>query len=262
MDHSSAPLLNEIVDRLVKAGAGDIARVFLIGSRALGTHTQDSDVDLVVLIEPRLGRRWSVDENQGEKARLLQHVGDLPVPIELWVRSVDRFAVAKDVVGGVEYLADKHGVRLFARPLRRRPRPQQSSESIRRENVGIWLAHAVAAENAAVRAGRSAMPRGGSAAEAPLPAEAALERAIGALLTYRGCECSKTDGVTGMLKKLASVDVSAWQSLHRFEAQPQNAATARAAVEAAMLSLQTDGKMLPHIEFARRQRAEGVLLTF
>lgn len=126
--------------RIVEAGNGRVRSVVLIGSRALGTPTAGSDMDLVVLVElgpsepPWLGR-----ESEVERDRIQLAVGKPPIATDLNVRSTDQFEEARHVVGGVERLIDSEGAILFSRPLDRPPCTRRSPERVRNALVRAWL---------------------------------------------------------------------------------------------------------------------------
>lgn len=92
--------IDKVVKRLVTASSP--SRVIVFGSVATGTSTPDSDLDLLVLLD-------NVADVRAESVRLRAALGDLGMPIDVVVMSVDRFEETKQVIGGIAYPAHKYG---------------------------------------------------------------------------------------------------------------------------------------------------------
>lgn len=139
-------LATAIARRIVSLAGDAVRQVIMIGSRAKGTAHAGSDLDLVVLVErPAAEKRWGGDEFTRAAKSLLSALGPQKVRVDLSVRTVDRYAEAKDVPGGAEYPAAHGGYILFDAPLTRAPVARTSSENVRREFVSSWVHHALLA---------------------------------------------------------------------------------------------------------------------
>jgi hypothetical protein len=64
--------------------------------------------------------------------------------VDVRVRTTDRYAEAKDVPGGVEWVAAREGLCLFERPLQRRPVIRFPKEEVARQLTSSWIHHALA----------------------------------------------------------------------------------------------------------------------
>ena len=93
-------LLDEVVGRL--RAASSPVRVIIFGSRATGTATLDSDLDLLVLLD-------DVADTRLESIRLRDALGDIEMPIDVIVMSTARFEETRHVIGGIAYPAHKYG---------------------------------------------------------------------------------------------------------------------------------------------------------
>lgn len=121
----------------------------MIGSRAVGCARAESDIDLVIVIElPADAAPWGGKEFAQSGRQLQAALGHTAVRPDLRVRTTDRFAEAKDVPGGVEWLAVRNGVSLFEAPCERVPRVRTSPHNVRRELVSSWMHHAASAAEA------------------------------------------------------------------------------------------------------------------
>lgn len=124
-----------------------VRRVVVFGSYAQGTQRPDSDVDVLVLVDaPDLARRWSPRDNVAERDRLrCDLVQVLPIPLDLWVRTLDQFAAASHVWGGPEYWAARDGVVVYDRVSADKPDlPLVASnpEVVRAHHAADWITHA------------------------------------------------------------------------------------------------------------------------
>jgi len=107
MIHVPDSLIDEIVRRLLRASSPD--RIVLFGSTVAGEPSDDSDIDLLVLMP-------SISDPRKESVRLRRALGDLNRPIDVIPLETQRFEEEKDVVGGVAYPADKYGKVIYERP--------------------------------------------------------------------------------------------------------------------------------------------------
>ena len=93
-------LVQEIIRRILGVARPD--RIILFGSAATGTMTRDSDIDLLVLEK-------SPNDPRRESMLLHRSLRGLGYPVDVIVISTERFEEGKDIVGGIEYPANKHG---------------------------------------------------------------------------------------------------------------------------------------------------------
>ncbi len=93
----------ELKNRILAARGDQVRKIILYGSRAQGGATPDSDFDLLVVeADPVVSRE------EGQQLRRV--LGDLPVPVDVWVMGEQEFEETKDVIGGLAYPAHKYGV--------------------------------------------------------------------------------------------------------------------------------------------------------
>jgi len=229
-----------------------VRRVVMIGSRARGCARPDSDLDLVVLVEiPRGTPRWGPDEVIAERKRLQQQIPRPPVLTDLWVRTTDRYAEARGVVGGVERLVDVEGVDVYSEPPTRPPLVRRTPDQVRREHVSAWIEHALwALEGTAAMEAAKVPPR--IAPGHPRTVEEAsricAERAVNALLVFHQVEAAKGDGLAGMIAHLSTCDracASRIESL--FPSTDDPTASARRVVSEVVRRLAQDRGMLPYL---------------
>jgi predicted nucleotidyltransferase len=228
----------------------------MIGSRARGSARPDSDLDLVVLVEiPADAAPWGPAEVVAERKRLQQQLPRPSILTDLWVRTTDRYAEARGVIGGIERLVDVEGVDVFSEPLRRAPIVRRTPDQVRREHVSAWIEHALwalegtaAMENATVpRPAAPGRPR--SADEA---SRICAERAVNALLVFHQVEAGKGDGLTGMIERLSTCDPGCAARLGDGFAQSGSpTSAARYVVSEVMRRLSEDRGMLPYLVSSR-----------
>jgi predicted nucleotidyltransferase len=162
---------------VVRLGGGQVQMVVMVGSRAQGRARAESDLDLVVVVElPPGSRPWNGDDFIRAGRGLEAALGSSAVPLDLRVRTTDRFAEASDVPGGVEWLAAHEGIVLFERAVESPPRIRTSKADVARELVSAWVHHAL-----------SALETFNAPARIPAGlAHAVVERLIAAILTHLG----------------------------------------------------------------------------
>ena len=83
-------------------------RIVLFGSYAYGTPTEDSDVDLLVVMEFE-GPAFE------QRVKICRALTGISVPVEIIVTSPEDFAWRKDIVGTIEYPATHEGKVWYAR---------------------------------------------------------------------------------------------------------------------------------------------------
>lgn len=172
-------LASELARAIVSLGHESVRQVVMIGSRAEGRARPGSDLDLVVVIELAPGvKPWGGEDFARSRAELQSALGRHAVPVDVRVRTTDRYAEARNVPGGVEWQATHSGVIVFEIPPLRAPVVRTPPENVRRELVSSWMSHAV-----------SAIEKFG---ESPIThshrdlANTAIERLIAAVLTHEG----------------------------------------------------------------------------
>jgi predicted nucleotidyltransferase len=134
-------LARQIASRIVAAGRDQVRLVSLIGARARGNAREDSDLDLVVVIEVGAGKpRWNGVMADEERNRLLPAIGPAPFKVDLSVRSGEQYEEARNVIGGVERLVQTEGVAVYTRPFDVPPIRTRSADSVRKNLVRAWIA--------------------------------------------------------------------------------------------------------------------------
>lgn len=86
-----------------------VKKILLFGSRATGTESADSDIDVLVICEGE-PRKFAVIADLSE---LLPWPRDYSV--DILVMGERHFERTKDVIGGIAYPAHKHGKVLYDR---------------------------------------------------------------------------------------------------------------------------------------------------
>jgi hypothetical protein len=196
--------------QIVAASTGRVCRVVMIGSRAVGTARPDSDLDLVVVIEPPGGAdRWGDRARSAERLRLHQMAASAPLPADIGVRTADQYQEAHGVVGGPEHLAATHGIPVYSRAPERAPVVRRTPDQVRYDNASIWIRHALVAVDHAVGAENMSVlaAAGPKVKRDPRAlAQAAVERALNAILVLRRVHVDKHIGIGGMLARIAEVE--------------------------------------------------------
>jgi len=99
-------LIQESLRRLREA-APDATRIILFGSAARGETTEDSDIDLLIVLP-------SAESRLRETVRLRKAVWDVPAPFDIIVVTEDDVADIEALWGGVIYDALTEGRILHA----------------------------------------------------------------------------------------------------------------------------------------------------
>ncbi|HET6762249.1 MAG TPA: nucleotidyltransferase domain-containing protein [Longimicrobiaceae bacterium] len=227
-------------------------RVVMIGSRARGTPRPDSDLDLVVLVEPPAGSpSWGPAETVAERKRIQQQVPAPPVLADLWVRTTDQYAEARHVIGGVEILVDTEGLDLYSRPPERAPVVRRTPDQVRRELVSAWVDHALAAleGTVAIEANRAPVrPVQGQPKTAAKAARICVERATTALLVLHQIGAGKGGDLPPLIAQLSDPDrrrVADWFGIGQASESPS--AEAHRVVHELLAMLSEARGMRPHL---------------
>lgn len=237
----------------------------MVGSRALGTASLGSDLDLVVLVELPAGTApWSPADNQAERSRILQQIGPTALRIDLWVRTTDRYEEAKRVVGGPEFLAESEGVVVYSGVANRPPVVRFSADQVRRQNVATWIEHALlAADRAAKLENSCEMRREGHNPQhvSGALANVAIQRAITALLVFHQMSSQKRDSIESMLTRLSRPEPHVAAQLRGVLGNgPPTAKTGRAVVLAVVHRFLADDGMTPYLNRVLRDVSKPVVL--
>jgi hypothetical protein len=257
-DPADVALASEIAQKIAAASSHEVRRVVMFGSRALGCARSDSDLDLVVLIEPPAGGPpWRSAGYAAARKQIQGKLRPTAVPTDLWVRTTDRFEEARRVVGGVEWLAEHEGVNVYSSPLRRPPEVRLSPGQIRRQNVSAWIEHALLALDAA--AGRSRCQNPASASGRG--AEVIVERAVNAALVARQVYAANRDGLPAMLDRLETIDRSLADRIRGLLGPGSlSTASARGVVADVVRWLCRDREMARYLERPRERLAKPMIL--
>ncbi|MGD9974919.1 MAG: nucleotidyltransferase domain-containing protein [Desulfatirhabdiaceae bacterium] len=85
----------------------DPEQIILYGSAASDTMTADSDIDLLIIHSGYTGHR-------AENSRIRSALGDLEIPVDIFMMTPERFAETKDIFGGIAWPANKYGKVIYA----------------------------------------------------------------------------------------------------------------------------------------------------
>ena len=108
-------LSEQLIKGMVQAIVEEVGprRIYLFGSCARGSHTADSDVDLLIVEDQRFGpdrNRWS------ELKRIRKALRPFRVPKDVLVYSRDEFEKWEDSINHVIAHAVREGKLLYERP--------------------------------------------------------------------------------------------------------------------------------------------------
>ncbi len=104
----SQELIDEIVRRILTVCKPD--KIILFGSAATGEMTRDSDIDLLI-VEPEL--EWKAEVWLDERLRIAEAIDGAGHPVDVRVTTTERFERYKNIVGGIEYPANKYGRAIY-----------------------------------------------------------------------------------------------------------------------------------------------------
>jgi hypothetical protein len=244
-------LVRALADRIVAAGQGLVCSVVMVGSRAHGTATEQSDLDLVVLVETPAGEpRWTSDRILAEKRRLLAAVGPPPLRTDLWLRTTDQFDEARGVPGCMEHVAAFEGVKVYSRPTTRPPIRRRTEQHVRCQAVHDWLLDAVSdvERAAALEHGSQAPPGVGAPYTDPrYHARRAAQRSIVAACVWLGAPLPpKQQLIAEAVAVLATADGDFAAAIGTMLAiRGDTAAAARAVVSAVLAHLDREPALRP-----------------
>ena len=97
-------LIDEIVRRVLMVAKPE--KIILFGSAAAGNMTAGSDIDLLV-VERDI--EWNIDPWLDETMRIRDAIGRIGRPVDVLLTTTKRFERFKDIIGGIEYPANKYG---------------------------------------------------------------------------------------------------------------------------------------------------------
>lgn len=209
-------LATDLANRIVAVSHGRVQSVAMIGSRAFGTATLRSDLDLVVFVEvPAHSPVWRGPQENAERKRIQQQVGPAPIPTDLSVRTTDQYAEAADVLGGLEWLVKHQGMLVFSRPLRRPAWVRRSREDVWRDNLNTWVDHAIAGVSGAARLA-SRVPQ-----DSLTLSQLAIERALNAVLVFHQIP-AKAKHLEVLLEQVREVEAPLVTSISPILAEDRN----------------------------------------
>ncbi|NLY05049.1 MAG: nucleotidyltransferase domain-containing protein [Candidatus Atribacteria bacterium] len=82
--------------------------MILFGSRARGDATQESDWDLLVIVNEDI----SFDELKKLTADIQLRLAALSIPNDVTIRGIKQFEASKTIVGNISYFADKEDIKI------------------------------------------------------------------------------------------------------------------------------------------------------
>lgn len=100
----SRAVIEEAVDRLIRAASPQ--KIILFGSYARGDHTEESDLDFLVVLP-------EVIDRHAEMNRLQSSLSGLGAPADVLVFSEKQVEKWRDVPGTVLYPALREGITLY-----------------------------------------------------------------------------------------------------------------------------------------------------
>ena len=205
-------------------------------------------------------RPWGPADTIRERQRIVQQLGPLPLRLDVWVRTTDRYQEAHQVVGGVEWLANTEGVGVYSRPYDRAPVVRRSPSEVRCQNVSAWMEHAVLALDEAIRNAAAGALRGGGSGMSAGTAKSASERGINALLVSHGIAADRTSGTAGMVKQLAVVDPEAAAEIQELVPEAHTPMGALKILRAVARLLVRDPVLVPYVRGPRERLSRPMLV--
>jgi predicted nucleotidyltransferase len=100
-------VVEQVVHRLVAALSP--RQVILYGSYVHGRPTPDSDLDFLVISDSN-----EPNHRQSQEARKV--VGEVEMPVDVFVLPRQEFDETKNVIGGLAYVPAKYGVVVYEKP--------------------------------------------------------------------------------------------------------------------------------------------------
>lgn len=95
---------DEIVSRVTAVVPA--TRIILFGSAATGDMTPDSDIDLLVLEK-------ELTDVRAERLRVRMALRGINFPFDIIMMTEGRFEETKNVIGGIAYPANEHGLVIY-----------------------------------------------------------------------------------------------------------------------------------------------------
>ena len=100
-------LLQTATKRIREATGPELRQIILFGSRARDDSTEESDYDLLIVVDgPPPNKR----QHREALYRCLRGLGGM---VEPWVVGADEFEETREIVGGIAYPAHQEGVVLY-----------------------------------------------------------------------------------------------------------------------------------------------------
>jgi predicted nucleotidyltransferase len=100
-------VVEQVVRRLVVALSP--RQVILYGSYVHGRPTPDSDLDFLVISD-------STEPNYRQSQEAREVVGEVEMPVDVFVLSRQEFDETKNVIGGLAYVPAKYGIVVYEKP--------------------------------------------------------------------------------------------------------------------------------------------------
>lgn len=100
-------IVEQVVRRLVAALSP--RQVILYGSYVHGRPTPDSDLDFLVVSD-------STEPNYRQSQNARRAIGDVEMPVDVFVLPRQEFDETKSVIGGLAYVPARYGVVVYEKP--------------------------------------------------------------------------------------------------------------------------------------------------
>lgn len=100
-------VVEQVVRRLVAALSP--RQVILFGSYVQGHPTPDSDLDFLVISD-------SAEPNYRQSQNARKVIGQVDIPVDIFVVPRQEFDETKNVIGGLAYVPAKYGVVVYEKP--------------------------------------------------------------------------------------------------------------------------------------------------
>ncbi len=189
-------LLHRIVHRIIEAV--DPEQVILFGSRAKGTATDSSDIDLCVIAD--------MDGSRRERKRRLQELlGRRSFSMDVLTYTPEEFNRQKQLLNSVTYFINKHGETLYFKEGDSDASMEEKPESKPEDWIQKWFEKA----DRDLRTARMTLE-----ADDPMPdvacyhTQQCAEKYLKGFLTARRQEVEKTHSLTDLLDRCTAVDAS------------------------------------------------------
>lgn len=99
--------VNIIKEALAQNGI-EARKFILFGSRARGDYRQDSDWDLLVVIDKAI----TFPEKRVLTAKIKRKLGECRIPNDVILKSESSFSADKDIIGNISFFAQKEGIEI------------------------------------------------------------------------------------------------------------------------------------------------------